>query len=247
MTSLAPRIPRRLKLCRTSVQNGSASEALTCIPSTSRCPSMLAPMAMMAATETMRPASLTVRGAATVLEIELHQPLSNEAHHLAHDNVGAGRLKQFKKLQAVLGHRELPHGQVDVSQPPPYLSSPMTRRLRAGRGGPTGPTRQTPYSLALIHHLPGYALSCGAATLWMLTAGPWLYGVNVSSGSGTRRVPAPRSRPTCDEGGPGRAAYSAGACLRQTGSRQLTSQCHSRRRKLPSSQHALERRARSRR
>ena len=55
ITSFTPRRPRRVRLRRKSVQNGSASEAPTCMPSTSRRPSLLAPMAIMAATETMRP------------------------------------------------------------------------------------------------------------------------------------------------------------------------------------------------
>jgi hypothetical protein len=61
ITSFTPRSPRRVRLLRKSVQNGSASEAPTCMPRTSRRPSVLAPMAIMAATETMRPFSRTFR------------------------------------------------------------------------------------------------------------------------------------------------------------------------------------------
>jgi len=53
---------------------------------------------------------LAVCGATAILDIELHQPLRNEAHHLAHDILGASLLKQLGKLHAVLGHRVLSHG-----------------------------------------------------------------------------------------------------------------------------------------
>lgn len=43
MTSFTPRNPRRLRLRRNSVQNGSASLAPTFSPNTSRCPSVLTP------------------------------------------------------------------------------------------------------------------------------------------------------------------------------------------------------------
>ena len=59
----------------------------------------------------MKPrAALAVGSATAVLDIELHQSLGHKAHHLAHDIVGAGLLKQLGKLHAVLGHRGLPHG-----------------------------------------------------------------------------------------------------------------------------------------
>ena len=53
-TSLTPRRPRRVNERRKSVQNGSASEAPTFRPSTSRRPCVLAPMAIITATEMMR-------------------------------------------------------------------------------------------------------------------------------------------------------------------------------------------------
>lgn len=45
---------------------GSASEALTCMPITSRHPSVFAPMAMLAVTETILPASRTFRSVALI-------------------------------------------------------------------------------------------------------------------------------------------------------------------------------------
>ena len=57
MTSLTPRRPLRFRLLRNSVQNGSASEAPTFRPSTSRWPSVFTPTATITATLTMRPAS----------------------------------------------------------------------------------------------------------------------------------------------------------------------------------------------
>jgi hypothetical protein len=53
ITSLVPRRPRRARLRRNSVQNGSASLWPTVMPSTSRLPSVLTPTAMITATETM--------------------------------------------------------------------------------------------------------------------------------------------------------------------------------------------------
>jgi hypothetical protein len=47
--------PRRGSLRRKAVQMGSASEVPISIPRTSRRPSLLTPVAMMAATETTRP------------------------------------------------------------------------------------------------------------------------------------------------------------------------------------------------
>ena len=57
MTSLTPRRPRRVRLRRNSVQNGSASEAPTFIPSTWRCPPVFTATATITAKLTMRPAS----------------------------------------------------------------------------------------------------------------------------------------------------------------------------------------------
>ena len=57
ITSLTPRRPRRVRLRRNSVQNGSASLAPTFSPSTSRWPSVFTPTATITATLTMRPAS----------------------------------------------------------------------------------------------------------------------------------------------------------------------------------------------
>src|SRR2546427_8717933 len=57
ITSFTPRRPRRFRLRRNSVQNGSASLAPTLSPSTSRWPSVFTPTATITATLTMRPAS----------------------------------------------------------------------------------------------------------------------------------------------------------------------------------------------
>jgi hypothetical protein len=57
ITSFTPRRPRRFRLRRNSVQNGSASLAPTFSPSTSRWPSVFTPTATITATLTMRPAS----------------------------------------------------------------------------------------------------------------------------------------------------------------------------------------------
>ena len=57
ITSLTPRRPRRIRLRRNSVQNGSASLAPTFMPSTWRWPSVLTATAIITATLTMRPAS----------------------------------------------------------------------------------------------------------------------------------------------------------------------------------------------
>ena len=59
MTSLTPRRPRRASLRRNSLQKVSASEGQMSRPSTSRRPSLLTPMAMTTAMETMRPACRT--------------------------------------------------------------------------------------------------------------------------------------------------------------------------------------------
>jgi hypothetical protein len=56
---LTPRWPRRARLRRKSVQNVSASETPIVSPSTSRRPLPLAPMAMITATETIRPSRRT--------------------------------------------------------------------------------------------------------------------------------------------------------------------------------------------
>ena len=57
ITSFTPRSPRRVSERRNSVQKGSASEAPTFMPSTSRTPSVLTRTAIITATETIRPAS----------------------------------------------------------------------------------------------------------------------------------------------------------------------------------------------
>jgi hypothetical protein len=54
---LTPRKPRRVSERRKFVQNGSASEAPILIPRTSRWPSVFTATAIIAATETIRPAS----------------------------------------------------------------------------------------------------------------------------------------------------------------------------------------------
>jgi len=59
ITSFTPRNPRRMSERRKPVQNGSASDGPIAMPSTSRIPSLFTPTAMIAATETMRPASRT--------------------------------------------------------------------------------------------------------------------------------------------------------------------------------------------
>jgi len=61
MTSFTPRRPRRVSLRRNSVQIGSASEVPMSKPKTSRRPSVFTPMAMMTATETIRPPRRTLR------------------------------------------------------------------------------------------------------------------------------------------------------------------------------------------
>ena len=61
MTSFTPRRPRRVSLRRNSVQIGSASDVPISRPRTSRRPSVLTPMAMMTATETIRPPRRTLR------------------------------------------------------------------------------------------------------------------------------------------------------------------------------------------
>src|ERR1700728_2005194 len=55
ITNLTPRRPRRASVRRNSVQNVSASEQPTAMPRTSRRPSSFTPIAMVTATETMRP------------------------------------------------------------------------------------------------------------------------------------------------------------------------------------------------
>jgi len=57
-TSFTPRKPRRLRLRRNSVRNGSGSLGPTLTPGTSRWPSVLTPTATISATLTMRPTSL---------------------------------------------------------------------------------------------------------------------------------------------------------------------------------------------
>jgi hypothetical protein len=61
MTSFTPRRPRRVSLRRNSVQIGSASDVPVSRPRTSRRPSVFTPMAMMTATETIRPPRRTLR------------------------------------------------------------------------------------------------------------------------------------------------------------------------------------------
>ena len=56
MTSLTPRRPRRVSERRNLVQNGSASDGPTAMPSTSRRPSLLTPTAIITATDTILPA-----------------------------------------------------------------------------------------------------------------------------------------------------------------------------------------------
>ncbi|MCY1541487.1 hypothetical protein D9M68_771830 [compost metagenome] len=60
ITSFTPRRPRRIRLRRKSVQNGSASEGPTRMPRTSRTPSVFTATAIITATETIRPASRTL-------------------------------------------------------------------------------------------------------------------------------------------------------------------------------------------
>ncbi len=57
MTSFTPRKPRRVSERRKFVQKGSASDAPTAIPRTSRWPSVLTATAIITATETILPAS----------------------------------------------------------------------------------------------------------------------------------------------------------------------------------------------
>jgi hypothetical protein len=59
--------------------------------------------------------SLTVTGAAAVLDVDFHQPLGNESDHLANNVIGADLPKKLGKLHSVVGHRVLPHGLVEVS------------------------------------------------------------------------------------------------------------------------------------
>jgi hypothetical protein len=59
MTSLTPRRPRRVSERRNLLQNGSASEGPTAMPSTSRRPSLLTPTAIITATDTILPPSRT--------------------------------------------------------------------------------------------------------------------------------------------------------------------------------------------
>jgi hypothetical protein len=61
MTSFTPRKPRSAKERKNAFQNGSASEAPVAMPNTSRRPSVFTPTAIITATETIRPASLTFR------------------------------------------------------------------------------------------------------------------------------------------------------------------------------------------
>jgi hypothetical protein len=49
-----------------------------------------------------------VAGATTVVDIQFHQALGDEADHVAHELVGAGLFKQLGKLHPVLGHRFIP-------------------------------------------------------------------------------------------------------------------------------------------
>jgi len=55
ITSFTPRSPRRIKLRRNAVQNGSASLGPVAIPRTSRRPSVLTATAIIVTTDTMRP------------------------------------------------------------------------------------------------------------------------------------------------------------------------------------------------
>jgi hypothetical protein len=57
MTSLTPRKPRRVSERRNSVQNGSASDGPTSMPSASRRPSVFTATAIIAVTDTILPAS----------------------------------------------------------------------------------------------------------------------------------------------------------------------------------------------
>ena len=59
MTSFTPRSPRRVRLRRKSVQNGSASEAPHLQAKHFTASPVLAPMAIITATEMMRPPSRT--------------------------------------------------------------------------------------------------------------------------------------------------------------------------------------------
>lgn len=59
MTSFTPRSPRRMRPLRKLVQKGSASLGPTAMPSTSRTPSLFTPVAIITATDTIRPASRT--------------------------------------------------------------------------------------------------------------------------------------------------------------------------------------------
>ena len=60
-TSFTPLRPRLVSLRRKPVQIGSASDVPISMPSTSRLPSALTPVAMMTATETMRPPRWTFK------------------------------------------------------------------------------------------------------------------------------------------------------------------------------------------
>lgn len=55
MTSFTPRRPRRVRRRRKSVQNGSASLGMACMPSTWRWPSVFTATAIIVATLTIRP------------------------------------------------------------------------------------------------------------------------------------------------------------------------------------------------
>src|SRR5512134_3010478 len=61
ITSLMPARPRALRLFRKSDQNTSASDGPMCKPTISRRPSVLTATAIIAATETIRPAARTFR------------------------------------------------------------------------------------------------------------------------------------------------------------------------------------------
>jgi hypothetical protein len=60
ITSLTPRSPRRVRLRRNAVQNGSASLGPVAMPSTSRRPSPFTATAIIVATDTILPACRTL-------------------------------------------------------------------------------------------------------------------------------------------------------------------------------------------
>lgn len=66
ITSFTTRRPRRVSLRWNSVQIGSASEVPISRPRTSRRPSVFTPMAMITATETIRPPRRTFRQVASI-------------------------------------------------------------------------------------------------------------------------------------------------------------------------------------